>query len=142
MRIHDLPGSGATVAVIDTGLSEQRALGETPDGFLRLLAACDSQQPNSRALDVTGSVSEEAPGGPSLVVARAISVNGASSEQDAIRAIEWVISNKDQYHIRALDLAFSAPESSTRAGDPLNQAVMAAWKADIVVVSSANPAAF
>ena len=58
-----------------------------------------------------------------------------------MRVIEWVMANKDQYRIRVLDLAFSLPRSATRADDPLNQAVMAAWKADIVVVSSADSAA-
>ena len=145
MLIHDLAGTGATVAVIDTGVSERTALSKTPDRFLRLLAACGAEGEKGFTPRVTYSesagnevASERAPGEPSLVVARAFSVNGATSYQDAIRVLEWVMSNKDQYHIRALDLSFIPPTSSTRADDPLNQAVMAAWKAQIVVVSSAD----
>ena len=145
LRLHDLPGTGATIAVIDSGLSEQKALGETPAGFLRLLAACSAEDRTSNTLPANGDepartkgASVQAPADPSLVVARAFSVNDASSYLDAIRAIEWVIANKHQYRIRALDLAFSLPRSSTRRDDPLNQAVMEAWKAKIVVVSSAD----
>jgi subtilisin family serine protease len=145
MIIHDLAGTGATVAVIDTGVSERTALSETPDRFLRLLAACGAEGEKSYTPRVTYSESagnkaapKEASGEPSLVVARAFSVNGATSYRDAIRVIEWVVSNKDRYHIRALDLSFIPPTSSTRADDPLNQAVMAAWNAEVVVVSSAD----
>ncbi len=35
MLIHYLAGTGATLAVIDTGLSEQTFVNETPGGFLR-----------------------------------------------------------------------------------------------------------
>ena len=144
LLIHDLAGTGAAVAVIDTGLSERTSLSETPDGFLRLLATWDAEGEKSdtpRAVDKQSAgekvASEGASGEPSLVVARAFSV-GATSVQDAIRVIEWVVSNKDQYHIGALDLSFIPPTSSTRSDDPLNQAVMAAWEAEIVVVSSAD----
>lgn len=139
IRIHDLPGTGTTFAVIDTAVSEQTALGESPDGFLRLLKACGSEDP--AVYLPAGAVSQGPSGASSLVVARAFSVKGANSYQDAIRAIEWVMSNKDRYRIRVLDLAFSLPGSATRADDLLDQAVMAAWKADIVVVSSADTAA-
>lgn len=145
MLIQDLAGTGATVAVIDTGLSERKSLGDTPDGFLRLLAAWDAEAEKIdtprviyREAAGTKTASEEASGAPSLVVARAFAVNGANAAQDAIRVIEWVISNKDQYHIGAIDLSFIPPTTSTRADDPLNQAVMAAWEAEIVVVSSAD----
>jgi hypothetical protein len=145
LLIHDLAGTGAAVALFDTGLPERASLSETPDGFLRLLAAWDAESENSdtpRAVykQPAGETvaSKGASGEPSLVVARAFSANGAASVQDAVRVIEWVVSNKDQYHIGALDLSFVPPTSSTRSDDPLNQAVMAAWEAEIVVVSSAD----
>ena len=40
--------------------------------------------------------------------------------------------------IRVLNLSFGAPPESNYWDDPLNQAVMAAWKAGIVVVASAG----
>ena len=143
--VHDLAGTSATVAVIDTGAPERTSLSETPDRFLRLLAAFGAEGENSDTSRVSYSesagnmvASGGASGEPSLVVVRAFSSNAATSAQDAIRVIEWVMSNKDQYHIGALDLSFIPRTSSTRSDDPLNQAVMAAWEAEIVVVSSAD----
>ena len=145
MLIHDLAGTSATVAVIDTGAPERTSLSETPDRFLRLMAAFGAEGENSDTPRVSYSesagnmvASGGASGEPSLVVVRAFSANAATSVQDAISVIEWVMSNKDQYHIGALDLSFIHPTTSTRANDPLNQAVMAAWEAEIVVVSSAD----
>jgi hypothetical protein len=145
MSIHDLEGTSATVAVIDTGMSERASLSEAPDDFLRLLATCGAEAKMRDTPQVAYGESagkeaacQQASGEPSWVVARASSGEGATSAQDAIRVIEWVVSNKDKYQIGALDLSFVPPTTSTRGDDPLNQAVMAAWEAEIVVVSSAD----
>jgi len=149
MRIHDIPGSGATIAVIDSGMPEQKALGQTPAGFLRLLAACGAEDNKGQSPTITGFASTKTKAGsktgtadPGLVVARAFSVDDMTSRVDVIRAVEWVIANRDQYRIRAMDLAFHLTQPSTRRDDLLNQAVMAAWKAEIVVVSSTGTAGF
>ena len=55
-----------------------------------------------------------------------------------IRGIDWLVAHKDVYGIRVLNLSFSAPPQSHYWDDPLNQAVMAAWQAGIVVVASAG----
>mgnify|MGYP000623909923 CR=1 FL=1 len=57
---------------------------------------------------------------------------------DTIRAIDWVVANKDAYNIRVINLSFSAEPRSYYWDDPMNQAVMAAWQAGIVVVASAG----
>jgi serine protease AprX len=64
--------------------------------------------------------------------------NGAGTYLDVIRAINWVVANKDTYAIRVLNLSFSTTPRSYYWDDPLNQAVMAAWEAGIVVVASAG----
>lgn len=51
---------------------------------------------------------------------------------------DWVIQHKDEYDIRVLNLSFGAAPLSHYWDDPLNQAVMAAWQAGIVVVASAG----
>ena len=57
---------------------------------------------------------------------------------DVIRGIDWVVAHKDEYNIRVLNLSFSAPPQSYYWDDPLNQAVMQAWQAGIVVVAAAG----
>ena len=48
------------------------------------------------------------------------------------------VTNRSRYDIRVVNLSFSAPPQSHYWDDPLNQAVMAAWQAGIVVVASAG----
>ena len=50
------------------------------------------------------------------------------------------MANKNTYNIRVLNLSFSAPPQSYYWDDPLNQAVMRAWQAGIVVVAAAGNA--
>ena len=74
----------------------------------------------------------------SLVVVQAFDENGAGTYLDVIRGIGWIVENKDGYGIRVINCSFSAPAVSCYWDDPLNQAVMAAWQAGIVVVASAG----
>ncbi|GAB4209986.1 MAG: hypothetical protein OHK0022_42080 [Roseiflexaceae bacterium] len=69
-----------------------------------------------------------------LLVARALDKNGAGSYADVIAAIEWVVQNKDRYRVRVLNLSLYAPVGGPYWADPMNQAVMKAWQAGIVVV--------
>ena len=73
-----------------------------------------------------------------LVVLRAFDEEGKSTYANVIRALDWALSHRDTYNIRVLNLSFSASPQSYYWDDPLNQAVMAAWQADIVVVASAG----
>jgi serine protease AprX len=76
--------------------------------------------------------------GANLVSVGAFDRDGLSSYLRVIGAIEWVVQNKDAYDIRILNLSFGAAPVSHYWDDPLNQAVMAAWQAGIVVVASAG----
>jgi serine protease AprX len=78
--------------------------------------------------------------GADLVSVRAFDKNGAATYASVIRGINWVVRNAATYHIRVLNLSFAAPPRSYYWQDPLNQAVMAAWRAGIVVVASAGNA--
>ena len=73
-----------------------------------------------------------------LIIVRAFGGSGEGAYADVIRGIDWIVANKDLYNIRVLNLSFSAPAQSHYWDDPLNQAVMAAWQAGIVVVASAG----
>ena len=73
-----------------------------------------------------------------LVIVRAFDAEGRGRYSDVIAGIEWIVRNKDTYNIRVLNLSFSAPPQSFYWDDPLNQAVMKAWQAGIVVVAAAG----
>ncbi|MFN8095277.1 MAG: S8 family peptidase [Vicinamibacteria bacterium] len=76
--------------------------------------------------------------GADLVSVRAFDANGQASYASVIRGISWVVANAKTYNIRVMNLSFAAPPRSYYWEDPLNQAVMKAWKAGIVVVASAG----
>ena len=92
---------------------------------------------NSDSSDPAGKYRSMAPD-VDLVVVRAFDREGRGSYADVIRGIDWLVVNKDYYGIRVLNLSFSAEPRSRYWDDPLNQAVMAAWQAGIVVVVSAG----
>ena len=73
-----------------------------------------------------------------LLVARALDSTGAGSYSDVIAAIDWIVSNKTTYNVRVLNLSLYAPVQGPYWADPLNQAVMRAWQAGLVVVAAAG----
>ncbi|MDB6091888.1 MAG: peptidase and in, kexin, sedolisin [Gammaproteobacteria bacterium] len=73
-----------------------------------------------------------------LVIVRAFDGTGAGRYADVIAGLNWIVTNKKKYNIRVLNLSFGAQPQSYYWDDPLNQAVMAAWRAGIVVVAAAG----
>jgi len=56
-----------------------------------------------------------------------------------IAGLNWIVANRIKYKIRVLNLSFGRAAGIVLTGDdPLNQAVMAAWRAGIVVVAAAG----
>ena len=197
-RLHreGVTGTGVTIAVLDSGLTDYQALTNGPDGTYRVVANFDALPPSKpktilkdglmgTGTDVTGkdwdvglsgallegsivapTAAATADGyghgthitsviasrmkertsaklngiapGASLVIVRAFPANGLGKYSDVIRGIDWVVSQKDVYNIRVLNLSLSAPPRSYYWEDPLNQAVMKAWEQGIVVVASAG----
>lgn len=87
--------------------------------------------------DVYGKVYGVAPNA-SLVGIKAFDAEGKATYADVIRGIEWALQVKEQINLRVLNMSFSGPARSFYWEDPLNQAVMKAWQAGIVVVASAG----
>lgn len=73
-----------------------------------------------------------------LVSVRAFDADGRGTYASVIRGIDWIVANKGVHRIRVLNLSFGATPRSHYWDDPLNRAVMKAWKAGIVVVASAG----
>ena len=158
LHAQGITGDGVTVAVLDTGLFYHKGLTKDADHKLRLLAEYNAildQMEWQEQLDESGhgshvtsivlssnKTSDKLYNGiaPSarLVAVQAFGADGAGSYMDVIRGLDWVVTNKDTFNIRVLNLSFSAPPQSYYWDDPLNQAVMRAWQAGIVVVASAG----
>jgi serine protease AprX len=150
-----ITGRGVTVAMLDSGLWQ--ALSQNYG--TRILATVDVT--NGGSGPVTGDpyghgthITSIAAGGAvnlsgnylgiapqaNLVIVRAFNGQGGGRYVDVISGLNWIVANRAKYNIRVLNLSFGAPPESYYWNDPLNQAVMAAWHAGIVVVVAAGNA--
>jgi serine protease AprX len=64
--------------------------------------------------------------------------NGAADVSNVLAAIQWVVSFKDRYDIRVLNLSLGTDSTRSYLTDPMNSAVERAWAAGIAVVVSAG----
>ncbi len=157
-------GQGVTVATLDTGidptfLSLRATPGVWHDRFLvyydaianktyespRLLRS--PRDPNGHGTHVAGMIGNSdkenghylgiAPG-VNFVSVRVLDGTGMGNYADVLRGINWVVQHKDEYNIRVLNMSMYATPVAPYWVDPYNLAVMAAWKAGIVVVVSAG----
>ena len=72
------------------------------------------------------------------MIIRAFDGTGAGRYTDVIAGLNWILANQKKLEVNVLNLSFGAAPQSDYWDDPLNQAVMAVWKAGIVVVAAAG----
>lgn len=159
---YGIKGQGVTIATIDSGVSDKFERGAyirlNTVGNDRVLAKYDALKGKeskkldddkhghgshvagvavSSAMDEKGRYNGIAPDSD-IVSIKAFDGNGQGSYLDVLDGINWMIENKDRYNIRVANMSFGSEVYSYYWDDPLNQAVMAAWDAGIVVVTSAG----
>ena len=155
-------GRGVTVAVIDSGLWDHPVLTMDTRGKPRVLARYDAisdklaeevfdasghgthmtsviahNGPVTRAGVPTGAYKGVAPDA-SVVSVKAFDVEGQGDFLDIVRAVQWVIDNRERYDIRVLNLSFAARPRWYYWLDPINQALMRAWASGITVIAAAG----
>ena len=64
--------------------------------------------------------------------------NGRANTSDVIRALDWVLSVKDIYNVKVVNLSLAAEGASSFRWDPLDKAVERLWFAGVTVVASAG----
>ncbi len=143
-------GKGVTVAVVDTGLwwESDTVLSKTPKFRLDTTSKPLDDDPNGHGTHVSSTIASSslatnwiAEGIAPMAdigAVRAFGADGSGSYIDVIEAIDYIVKNKAKHNIRVLNLSFSATPRSYYWEDPLNQAVMKAWQAGIVVVAAAG----
>jgi len=162
LQRNGITGRGVTVAVIDSGLWDVPALVNDTNGKPRVLARYDAisnseskgvfdasghgthmtsviahNGATTNAGEPTGTFKGVAPD-VNLVSVKAFDVEGQGDFLDIVRAIQWVVDNRETYNIRVLNLSFAARPRWHYWLDPINQALMHAWASGITVVAAAG----
>jgi len=138
-----LTGRGVGIAVIDSGVS---APGEFDD---RLVVGPDLTADggtDAHGLDRTGHGTHLAgiaagartgvAPGAHVVSVKVAGEAGATDPMAVVAAIDWAVANRRQLQLGVILLAFGADQLDGR--DPLAEAVARAWRAGLVVVTSAG----
>ncbi len=157
-----ITGRGVTVAVVDSGLWSHPHLTNDTRGKPRVLARFDAiaNSAGGEVFDESGhgthmtsiiahSGAETRAGIPTggykgvapdvnLVSVKAFDVAGQGDFLDIMRALQWVVDNREAYNIRVLNLSFSSRPRWQYWLDPINQAVMRAWASGITVIAAAG----
>ncbi|HEX6544915.1 MAG TPA: S8 family serine peptidase [Bryobacteraceae bacterium] len=152
-----LTGAGIGVAVIDSGIDASPDLsllgllprivytqdftgGNGRDAFghgTHVAGIIGANGFSSNCWNCTRSLVGIAPN-VSFINLRVLDANGQGSDSAVIQAIERAIALKRTYNIRVINLSLGRPIYESYKQDPLCQAVEAAWKAGIVVVTAAG----
>ena len=156
-------GTGFSVAVIDSGISDHPDLHDPATGASRVVYSqsfvpgLDANDQYGHGTHVAGIIAGngQASGGNgkngnsatsifgvapnvNLVNLRVLDANGAGTDAQVIAAIEQAMALKDTYNIRVINLSLGRPVFESYTQDPLCRAVEAAWRAGIVVVVAAG----
>jgi len=152
-------GTGVTVAVIDSGISDHPDLHDSATGVSRVVYSqsfvpgTDTNDEYGHGTHVAGILAGNASQSGGLGAAHAIygvaphvnlvnlkvlDGNGSGQDSYVIAAIERAIALQSTYNIQVINLSLGRPVFESYQQDPLCQAVEAAWKAGIVVVVAAG----
>jgi serine protease AprX len=141
-------GEGVTVASIDTGVTPTPNLGGRLVARVDLTAEGDGLDRFGHGTHMAGLIAgdgttsfdafEGAAPEARLVSVKVAGWDGATDVSSVIAALQWVVSNRDRYAIRVVNLSWGTDAVRGYGDDPLNLAVERAWRAGIVVVVSAG----
>ncbi|MDN3652698.1 S8 family peptidase [Thalassotalea ponticola] len=155
-----ITGQGVGVAIIDTGIRSIKGIKENTRGarsvithsvladnnnkhdenghgthIASIITNSDySFDENANRLPFYNGIAPDA----NLVVVKAFDEQGNSTYSHILKALDYVVTHKDEHNIKVLNLSFSASPQSFYWDDPINQAVSVAWSEGITVLASAG----
>jgi serine protease AprX len=154
-----ITGRGVTVAVLDTGVASVPDLAgrlvQVRDDVTGEVTPCknlsgelDCNDRYGHGTFIAGLVAGNgaSSGGKwkgvapeaGILSVKAAGADGSADVSNILAAIQWVVSFKDRYNIRVLNLSLGTDSKQDWRVDPLNYAVERAWAAGMTVVVSAS----
>jgi serine protease AprX len=144
----NVSGSGVTVALLDTGVSDVDDLGRRVDARIDFTPNGAGEDEYGHGTHLAGVIAGNgsdsggkwrgvAPGAH-LISIKIAGRDGSTDVSVVIAALQWIVTHRDLYNIRVLNLAFGTDGVQPYALDPLDAAVERAWAAGITVVVSAG----
>jgi serine protease AprX len=152
-------GAGMTVALVDTGVTEVadlagRVLPVVNDRTGQTYA-CENLSEERDCSDsyghgtfIAGTIAGDgtasggrwkgAAPGASILSVKIAGRDGTADVSNVLAAVQWVVSFRDRYNVRVLNLSLGTDSTQTYARDPLNYAVERAWDAGVAVIVAAS----
>jgi len=152
-------GRGVTVAVLDTGVANvpdlagrlvqvRNDLTGRTEPCKNLSGELDCNDRYGHGTFIAGLVAGDgaSSGGKwkgvapeaSVLSVKAAGADGSADVSNILAAIQWVVSFKERYDIRVLNLSLGTDSTQDWRTDPLNYAVERAWAAGMTVVVAAS----
>lgn len=150
LKGRELTGKGIGVAVLDTGIYPHldfdgriTAFEDVVDGRL---AAYDDNSHGSHVAGIIGGDGRASGGkyagtavNAELIGVKILGRNGKGKTENALKGIQWVLENRERYHIRIVNISFaSGKREEDEENHPLLLAVEELWMRGIVVVTAAG----
>lgn len=146
-------GSSLTVAVIDSGIQNSADFGNRIVGFYDFTGGrgavasspIDEYGHGTHVAGLIGSNGASSNGkyagvapGINILALRVLDKKGSGRTSNVIAALEFAVANRNRFGIKVVNLSLGHPIYESAASDPLVQAVEAAVRSGLIVVTAAG----
>ncbi len=132
-------GEGVTVAVVDSGVSKHSDFGDRIKAFRDFSSRKRTPyDPKGHGTHIAGIIAGENDRVSGIAPRADLVACRITNEQEAIRAIDWVIENREKYSIDILNLSLGTELKGSPVEDDFVKAAERAVEAGLVVVAAAG----